>query len=69
MTHNVAQPSEALLLRAWIEGESPHSLRVRVIRIHPSGKTSTMSAGTVEATCDVVENWLNELLRAAGTPS
>ena len=63
MTRNAAQPSEALLLRAWVEGESPHGLRVRVIRIHPAGKTSTMSAGTVEVTCGIVETWLNELLQ------
>jgi len=66
MQGNAAEPSGALLLRAWVEGESPHSLRVRVIRIHPSGETSTLSAGTVEMTCDIVERWLNELL-AAGT--
>jgi hypothetical protein len=68
MTRNAAQPSGALLLRAWVEGESPHGLRVRVIRIHPSGKTSTTSAGTVEMTCDIVESWLNELLGAGTTP-
>ena len=32
-----------------------------------SGETSTMSAGTIETMCDIVENWLNELLRAGTT--
>src|SRR5262249_31879069 len=67
MMRNVAQLSGALLLRAWVEGDSSYGLRVRIIRIHPSGETSTMSARTIEATCDMVENWLGELLRA-GTP-
>jgi hypothetical protein len=68
MKRKAGQPSGALLLRAWVEGEPPHGLRVRIIRIHPSGETSTMSAGTVKATCDIVENWLNEMLRASTPP-
>jgi hypothetical protein len=69
MMRNVAQPSEALLLRAWVEGDSPHGLRVRIIRILPSGETSTMSARTIETACDIVENWLSELLRTSTPPS
>ena len=65
MMRDFAQPSGALLLRVWIEGDSSHGLRVRIIRIHPSGETSTMSARTIETTCDIVENWLSELLRVA----
>ena len=64
MIRNATQPSGALLFRAWVERESSHGLRVRVIRIHPSGETFTMSAGTTETTCNIVESWLNELLEA-----
>lgn len=55
------------MLRAWVEGESLDGLRVRVIRVEHSGETSTMIAGTIETTCDIVESWLNELLRAGPT--
>ena len=51
------------MLRAWIEGESLDGLRVRVIRVEHSGETSTTIAGTIETTCQIVEIWLNELLR------
>jgi hypothetical protein len=69
MTRKAAQPSGALLLRAWVEGDSSCGLRVRIIQIHPSGETSTMSASTIETTCDIVENWLSELLTAGTPPS
>lgn len=69
MMPNVAQPSEALLLRAWVEGDSSHGLRLRVIRIRPSGETTTMSARTIEAACDIVEKWLSDLLRTGTPPS
>jgi hypothetical protein len=63
MIRDVSQWSGVLLLRAWVEGESLDGLRVRVIRVEYSGETSTMIAGTIETTCDIVERWLNELLR------
>jgi hypothetical protein len=61
---NIGEPSGVILLRAWVEGGSPAGLRVRIIRIHFSGTTSVISAGTVEATCEIVASWLNELLRS-----
>jgi hypothetical protein len=69
MIRNVAQPSGALLLRAWVEGDSSHRLRVRIIRIHPAGETSTTSATTKETACEIVEDWLSELLKAGTPPS
>jgi hypothetical protein len=69
MKRNFAQPSEALLLRAWVEGDSSHGLRLRIIRILPSGETAIMSARTIETACDIVENWLRELLRTGTPPS
>jgi hypothetical protein len=67
MTRYAAQPSGALVLRAWVEEQSLQGLRVRVIRIQSSGETSTVSAGSVEATCDIVKACLNELLEAGST--
>lgn len=64
MIRNVGQRSGVLMLRAWVEEESSNGLRVRAIRIEPSGETWTMHAATIKTTCDIVENWLNELLRA-----
>jgi len=68
MMENIGEPSGIILLRAWVEGRSPEGLRVRVIRVRHSGTTSISSAGTVEATCEIVANWLNELLREGTTP-
>lgn len=68
MRENIGEPSGVILLRAWVEGGSPDGLRVRVIRIRHSGTKSIISAGTVEATCEIVANWLNELLTDGTTP-
>ena len=69
MIRDVSQWSGVLLLRAWVEGESLEGLRVRVIRVEHSGETSTMIAGTIETTCDIVESWRKELLRGGpGAP-
>ena len=67
MIRDVSQRSGVLLLRAWVEGESLEGLRVRIIRVEHSGETSTMIAGTIETTCDIVESWLKELLRGGTT--
>lgn len=69
MTENTGQLSGTLLLRAWVEGGRPDGLRVRVIRIDQSGATSTVSAGSVTATCEIVTAWLNELLTGSTAPS
>ncbi len=68
MTENTGQPSGTLLLRAWVEEGRPDGLRVRVIRIHQSGTTSTVSAGRAAATCEIVAAWLNELLTEGTAP-
>jgi hypothetical protein len=65
MMEDMGEPSAALLIRAWVEGEPSTGLRVRVIRIHQSDETSGASAGTVEATLEIVASWLNELLGEA----
>jgi hypothetical protein len=59
-----SERSGQLLLRAWVEGESAHGLRVRIICIYPLGEPSASVAATVETTCAIVRNWLNELIKA-----
>lgn len=63
MPRTAFPPSDVLILRAWVEGPAPDGLRVRIIWTHSSGKTLTMSAATVEMTCELVATWLNDLLR------
>jgi hypothetical protein len=61
MNPRIRERSGTLVLRAWMEGDPSHDLRVKITRIHAgSASTITMTA-TVEATCAFVENWLREL--------
>lgn len=57
-----------LLLRAWVEGEPPLGLRVRIIRLHGEGEPSSTVTSTVDATCALVQSWLNELLKTSPPP-
>jgi hypothetical protein len=67
MTRHGGERSGQLVLRAWVEDGSPYSLRVRIIRVYRRGEPSVMAAATVEATCAIVQNWLDELLGTAST--
>ena len=64
MKPDIHERSEALLLRAWIEGQPLGGLRVKITRIRPRGEVAVTITTTVETTCTVVETWLREL----GTP-
>ena len=64
MVRKKGQRSGVLLLRAWIEEGTPDGLRVRVIKVEQAGEPSAMVAGTVEATCTIVANWLRDLVSA-----
>jgi hypothetical protein len=61
MNRRIRERSETLVLRAWMEGDPPHDLRVRITRIHAESASTTTITTTIEATCTFVENWLREL--------
>jgi len=61
------QRAAVLVLRAWVEDESPQSLRVRIIRIEPDSKSATTervssASATVDGVCATIRVWLEELM-------
>ena len=69
MKRRIRERSETLMLRAWVEGEFPRGLRVRITRIEPAREPTVTMATTVEATCAIVESWLRELGANSGPGS
>jgi riboflavin synthase alpha subunit len=52
-----------LVLRAWVEGDGDHPLRVRITRVE--GRTTepeTSASVTVDGVCAVIRAWLEALL-------
>jgi hypothetical protein len=55
---------EVLILRAWVEGDGNHRLRVRITQI-VQGRTTkpvTSASVTIEGVCTLVRTWLEDLL-------
>ena len=61
------QRTAVLVLRAWVEDESPQGLRVRIIRIEPDSKSASTervisASATVDGVCATIRVWLEELM-------
>jgi hypothetical protein len=59
-----AERTGVLVLRAWVEGDGEHHLRVRIARTIQGRTTESVTSAsvTVEGVCTVVRAWLEDLL-------
>jgi hypothetical protein len=59
--------SQTMILRAWVEADDEHRLRVRVIRLRPdrAGEPEIGAAATIDGVCMLVRAWLEELISDA----
>lgn len=72
MDERLSERATAAVLRAWIEADPTHGLRVRVTdvidlqtgveRIHPV-------VSSIDAVCAIVRAWLTEFVESAPSPS
>ena len=65
-----ASPTAVLIVRAWAEGQSGHSLRARITSTldTTSGEETVVSAAMVEDVCAAVRSWLEAFLAEEGLP-
>jgi hypothetical protein len=65
----VAEQTGVLVVRVWIEGDQPQRLRGRITRtsdVTRRDEVSTLASSAQEIE-SVVQTWLDEFERAAGT--
>jgi hypothetical protein len=68
MAPNGPEPVGVLVLRAWIEGDHPDGLRVRILKLTDAGsggEPEQMAAATIEEACSIVSRWLEDFTSRA----
>jgi hypothetical protein len=63
-----SERAQVMILRAWVEADSEHSLRVRVTNIAQNCAEEPVirAVTTIDGACVLVRGWLEELLGDTG---
>ena len=55
-----------MILRAWLEGDQPDTLRVRILSIIGQDQAVPIAVSLPEAVHEAVQHWLEDLLNHPG---
>ena len=63
-----SERAQIMILRAWVEADSQHCLRVRVTNVAQdcADEPVIRAVTTIDGACNLARAWLEELLRDTG---